>query len=605
MALAAWTLDTTFDETHHIEYARRIVDGKVPARSEGWYNSKTPALIPGVWAERLAIGAGVSHPKRLQTITRLTAALYFVALLFIVFFFTRRFAGPQAAWLAVLCCSLEPNLIAHAALNTVDVAFAAASLLALWAIAAFGRQAGWLTALGLGGALGLAFTVKFTGLFLVPLAASLPFWRKDGCWPTLREGLQRAGWLGLALLVSMLVISAAYGFHEFGTPLAEYPFVTAPFRLLASWLGWLPLPLPQPFLLGVDMVASHEREAQNVIIFDRSFEHGVWYYFVALWFFKTPIALMALALAGLWAGWRSHAFRQPGLTAVLFQWALYFAYFSFVFRGQLGYRYILMLVPMTFLLLAVGMNDWWTRSRGAYVAATVAVLSLAELIPYYGHTLAFSNSFLLPKKDAYRVLADSNLYWNEYETQLAGLLAARGARGVINPFHILPGTNAIDGFHLSVLWTYQHKWARDNLQTTGHVKHVVFLFDVSEQDFARFLDQTRRFAPSAHAADCTEPGRSSMLVVSSRNEGWAQLCASAPGLADVSFRAVAGRAWVGHVGDDGRCDIVLVRMGQEIWFRLEPGRHGLCVGTDGGPLTGSWEVRRGTAAFHETRPSGR
>ena len=212
MTLAAWNLDSTLDEPFHLDYAHKIVDDQVPGR-EGIYNSKTPALLPSVLAQKLAVRAGVTLPKPQEIVARLTTALYFVALLVVVFFFTRRFAGSPAAWIAVLCCSLEPNLVAHASLSTVDVAFALANLLALWTIVIFARQADWKTTLWLGLALGLAFTVKFTGLYLVPAVVSLPFWKKDGNWPTAREWLRRAGWLSLAVLVSMLLISASYYFR--------------------------------------------------------------------------------------------------------------------------------------------------------------------------------------------------------------------------------------------------------------------------------------------------------------------------------------------------------------------------------------------------------
>jgi hypothetical protein len=601
ITLAAWNLDSTIDEAFHLDYPRKIIDDQLPDRN-GIYNSKTPALLPSAWAERLAIGAGVTAPKSLEIITRLTSALYFLALLVAVFHFARRFAGAQAGWIAVLCCSLEPSLIAHASLNTVDVAFALANLLALWAMVSFARRADWRTALSMGAALGLAFTVKFTGLYLVPAVLSLPFWKQDGQWPAARERARRAGWVALAVLVSMLVISASYYFRGFGQPLAEYPFVTRPFQLLASSLGWLRLPLPQAFLLGVDMSVAYEREAYNVILFDRRFEYGVWYYFAVLWFFKTPIAIMAASIAGLWAGWRSRAFRQPGMGLLFFQWALYCAYFSFFFQAQLGYRFVLMLVPMTCLFLAVGLKDWWTRPKGAYAAIGVAALSLAELMPYHGHTLAFSNSFLLPKKDAYRVLADSNLYWNEYYSQIPLLLLEHGMQAPINPVHILPGKNAFDSLELSGVFSkeLQHRWVRENLQTSSHVKHGIFVYDVSERDFSRFLDENRRYPPSGAAARCEGAGHASMQIVA-QSEGSMLLCANAAALSDVSLNLWSGTAKVGHADRDGRCLGNALAAGHELWFRLEPGRHLLCLSTSG-KLAGRWDVRRGTASFRLTVP---
>jgi hypothetical protein len=599
MTVAAWTQDATWDEAFHIDYARLIV-ADAPLTREGIFSSKTPALVPSVWAGNLAIRAGVPVSKQLQAITRLTTALYFVGLLLAVFFFVRWLAGPQAGWIAVLCCALEPSLVAHASLNTVDVAFALANLLALWAMLAFARHADWKTAAWLGLALGFAFTVKFTGLYLVPAVLSLPFWKRDGVWPARREWLRRAGWLSLALLLSMLTISAAYHFRDFGRPLSEHAFVTRPFQALSAWLGWLRLPLPEQYLLGADMVAGQERADEfRVILFDRVYEAGVWYYFAALWLFKTPIALMVATLAGAWIGWRSGALRQPGMTLLFFQSALYLTYFSFFFRAQLGYRFVLMLVPITFVFLAVGLKDWWSRPKGAYAAAALALFSLAEVAPYFGHALAFSNSFLLPKKDAYRVLADSNLYWGEYHAQIPVLLHQHGTRAIVNPSHILPGKNAIDSLELSgVRWSpLRHKWARENLQTSGHVEHVIFLYDVTQRDFGRFLDETRRRAPSGELSGCTGPGAASIRV-HGREAGVSQICVNAEELTDIALAVQSGTAHVVHAGRDDPCNVYTdaVEPGQELWLRLEPGTHRICVASYA-EVSGIWTVRRGAATF--------
>ena len=599
ITVAAWTQDPTWDEAFHIDYARLLV-ADAPLTREGIFSSKTPALVPSVWAGNLAIRAGVPVSKTLQAVTRLTTSLYFVGLLAAVFFFARWLAGPQAGWIAVLCCSLEPNLVAHASLNTVDVAFALANLLALWAMLAFARQADWKTSTWLGLALGFAFTVKFTGLYLVPAALSLPFWKKDGAWPTRRECLRRAGWVSLAVLLSMLAISAAYHFRDFGRPLSAYTFVTRPFQALSASLGWLRLPLPEQYLLGADMVAGQERADEfRVILFDRVYETGVWYYFAVLWLFKTPIVLMLASLAGAWMGWRSGALRQPGMTLLFFQWTLYLAYFSFFFRAQLGYRFVLMLVPITFVFLAVGLKGWWTKPKGAYAALAVAVLSLVELAPYFGHALAFSNSLLLPKKDAYRVLADSNLYWGEYQAQIPVLLHQHGTRATINPSHILPGKNAIDSLELSgVRWTpLRHKWARENLETSGHIKHVIFLYDVTELDFGRFLDQERRRARSGSSSGCTGPASGSVRI-QGHEAGVTQVCVNAGELTDVALAVQSGTVHVVHAGRDERCAVYTdaVEAGQQLWFRLEPGTHRICVAAHG-EVNGVWSVRRGAATF--------
>jgi hypothetical protein len=168
---------------------------------------------------------------------------------------------------------------------------------------------------------------------------------------------------------------------------------------------------------------------------------------------------------------------------------VYFAYFSFMFRAQLGYRYLFMLLPMTYALAAIGTQEWWFRRRGVAIAFGIAGLALIELTPYFGHPIAFTNAVVLQKRNAFRYLADSNLYWNEYEAQAGELARNAGISGPLNPPQIVPGVNIIDANALSgVYWNFdQYRWVRDNLQTTGHIRHVLFVYDVSDADYARFL----------------------------------------------------------------------------------------------------------------------
>src|SRR5262249_47323546 len=91
-------------------------------------------------------------------------------------------------------------------------------------------------------------------------------------------------------------------------------------------------------------------------------------------------------------------FRHRGMYLLYLQWILYFFYFSFVFHAQLGYRYCLMLLPLAYLFIAVVGKDWWNKPKGMYAVLAVALVSFVEIIPYWGHPIAFSNSLVLPKR---------------------------------------------------------------------------------------------------------------------------------------------------------------------------------------------------------------
>jgi hypothetical protein len=283
---------------------------------------------------------------------------------------------------------------------------------------------------------------------------------------------------------------------------------------------------------------------------------------------------------------------------VLFQWVLFFSYFSFVFRAQLGYRYLFMLLPVTYALAAVGAKNWWGRPKGRQAAIGLTALSLLELAPYAGHALAFSNSFVLPKREAYRYLADSNLYWNEYNMQMNDLVRKEGFDAVINPPHIVAGTNVFDANTLSgVLFNFdQHRWVRDHLRPSRHIRHVLFVYDVSGADFARFLDEKRRFGPASLVMDCEGEGGVS-ATVSGGSPDLQVFCVDASDESDVTFAVLDGKGRAGVLGPDAQCAAAHpVSQGHEAWFRLAPGRHFLCVMPED-RATGRWHVRRGNASI--------
>jgi hypothetical protein len=596
VGIAAWEQDWTFDEPAHLEYARQIV-ARRPGPRSSVFNSKTPAMLPNALLETAARGAGVSDPASLKFVARLPSIAVFPALLVAVFFFTRGRSTTLAAWVAVLACALDPSLLAHSGLTCVDAIFALASFLALWAMIVFARRGDRSAAILLGLALGFSVTVKFTGLYLVPAFLALPFLGGDAGRPRGREVLRRFGWLTLAALLACLVVSAAYFFHDFAKPLSRFRFETAIFRSAAQAFGWLRLPLPGEFLTGIDMVAHLERGKFNVVILDRWYDDGVWYYFFVLGLLKTPLALLLGCGVALWLGLRSGAYRQPGLGLALFQSSLYLVYFSFVFRGQIGYRYVLMLLPVIYACAAIGARRTLERPGAGYAVLALAAFALLELWPFFGHPLAFTNAFVLPKRNAYRYLADSNLYWNEYHDRMPALVREAGLRAAINPVHVLPGPVVFDANTLSgVLWNFeQHRWVRRHLTTTGHLRHVLFVYDVSEDDFGRFLQANRTRTPPPTAPPCSGTATRSAGTSSATPLGRV-LCVEARETSDVSLSALSGSARVGFVGADGRCGTEFVPSPHEVWYRLQTGRHVICL-AEPDRFSGRWDVRRGSAAF--------
>ncbi len=108
----------------------------------------------------------------------------------------------------------------------------------------------------------------------------------------------------------IVVMNLVYSFDRTFMPLDKYNVQTTQFALLkkAPIIGRLPVPVPYPFLQGLDLTKESEEtgrtygdiyllgELRNPLTPDfRPFKS----YFVVAWFYKEPIALQILFIWGL------------------------------------------------------------------------------------------------------------------------------------------------------------------------------------------------------------------------------------------------------------------------------------------------------------------
>jgi hypothetical protein len=377
-------------------------------------------------------------------------------------------------------------------------------------------------------------------------------------------------------------------------------------RLATLWPA-LRLPLPADFLTGFDICMAHERgRAWSVLILGRSFPDGVWWYFAVSWLLKTPLALLLALGIGLAGARRAGRAADPAFVGLLLNLGLHLAYFSFLFRAQIGYRYVLMAVPLVTLLAAAG---WAARPLARARLAAAAALALVagiETAPYLGNSLAFTNALVQPKREAWRFLTNSSLDWGQNDEKVAAWVAARRFAPVhVEPTHLRPGVNVIG---LNV-WAgagqaRQHAWLRANLRPAGHFRHTVLWVTLDEAGYQRFLDEDRRLAPDpADTALCADDRTLGPIDV--RDAGrfpeskepspvWI-LCVRASARVDLGFFVDAGGPLFGRPWWLPR-DWDRLRPGEQAWYRLEPGLHALAV-TRLGQYSGRFELRGGAATL--------
>jgi hypothetical protein len=84
-----------------------------------------------------------------------------------------------------------------------------------------------------------------------------------------------------------------------------------------------------------------------VVLLDRWYPRGVWYYFLVVWLLKEPVLLLAAQVYGLGRTAATRAlWTDPTLAFLAASLGLNLAYFSFFFATQVGFRFVLMCLPI-------------------------------------------------------------------------------------------------------------------------------------------------------------------------------------------------------------------------------------------------------------------
>jgi 4-amino-4-deoxy-L-arabinose transferase-like glycosyltransferase len=502
-------MTVTADEPRHLLYGQQIL----ALDSTRFDDSKMPVTafnaLPGALAAGLPPGPLTSFLGRLETGRYLTVFFSLLVAL-CVFAWTRDLYGTSAGLLALTLYTFDPNLLAHSQLITTDLYAVGTLTVALYVFWRFLRVGGWKLAVASALLLGLAQIAKYTAIALFPLLAVIAVafhageLRRD-----LRErrlhALRRRAivFSGVALVfvaLSLIVVNLGFLFNQTLMPLDQYQFHSNVFRSIqssAGILGELPLPIPHPFLEGLDMVMEHERTGSSygrIYLFGelRQGEGFPGYYFYAS-LYKVPIATqLVLLAAGVAYVARRRRFNLLRDEVVLLLPVLFFVlYFNFFYRAQIGIRYFLVVFPLLYIfsgtLLAKGVRV--TRSTAVALSVAVAGLMLSVL-SYYPHFLPYFNELVWNRTRAYTVLADSNIDWGQNGWYVAQYHATHPG-AVDEPDRPVAGTvlvrvNALTGVTGD---PDKFRWLRTQFTPVDHVGYATLVYEIAETDLKRIGDR--------------------------------------------------------------------------------------------------------------------
>lgn len=378
-----------------------------------------------------------NNAERMLMEGRMAAALFSVALLFVLWRAASTMFGLRAALFASVLLVLEPNLLAHGASVTTDLAVATGFFAAVFGLYQYfqGPNAG--RAALVGGAMGAALSSKFSGLLLIPVLMALTcaemYWRLIAAPPrrSLRP-LRAAAHLAIACAMAGLLIWALYGFRFAVRPRSGYfagwervlhenqqttPIFKAekPTALFAGSRVTAKLRkfrvLPEPYLEGTDRVLESSAGGRRMFLFGRTYENGRWFYFPLVLSVKLTVPLLLLVCAACCSKplWRQHGRELVYLSVP----PLAFLLFSMQSVTNIGVRHVLPVFP--FLLVMGGAEASWLASSRKLLPLALLLVTwhVGTSLHAFPNYLSYANEVFGGPSAAYKWVSDSNVDWGQ------------------------------------------------------------------------------------------------------------------------------------------------------------------------------------------------
>ncbi len=360
---------------------------------------KLPPADDPIWLERDGtqlpqdfVWANTAPPLRMVFLARFPVLLASLLLGALVFRWAAQRSGSGPALVALALYVFCPNILAHARVATTDLITTATFFGSAYAFYEATRRPTWSWRVLSGGLLGLALAAKFSAVFLLPVMAletAIAWWRnrqQSQVWRT--------------TLITLLVTVAGGAL----TVWAIYHFKIGPFD--ASGLS-----VPAPSYWG-EWQALNDYLAAPLpgYLFGEISTRGWWYYYPVTLALKSSLPELVLLVAALVLA----VLRRDGRKNRLLLLPPILLLASLLFSPHdLGYRYILPLVPFLFVasadVFAAARRPRWV-TIGAVALIGWQIVGTLQIYPYY---FAFFNEIAGGPERGRYLLSDSNLDWGQ------------------------------------------------------------------------------------------------------------------------------------------------------------------------------------------------
>jgi hypothetical protein len=385
-------------------------------------------MIGGAGGENAVGRALISEngPDRVMFWARLPFILLSAMLGLLIFLWGRKIAGDLAALAALFLYTLDPTILAHSFLVTMDVGLAFFTVLSLLALWRYCEHPGARRLVFCGLAMGAMLAAKFSAVFLLPVTAALLLAAVR--WPPQPVPDDRAQFLRL-YSPSGPDTSGASAVHGYAAAACAFLAMCLTATLVVQALYFSPGGL---FLYSTGVGRVNMDHAPDYLVFLAGrLQHSFAGYFAAAYLLKEPIASLVLVAVGLVALVRSRTISRLAKLFLLLPPAVLFAAHT-AWADNMGIRYLIPALPFAYLIGGLGAawliqrRSWWTRS----LAVVLAVWTAAAAMGIYPDHLAYFNEAACLPGNLDRVgidggtrcgpqwLDDSNVDWGQGLKQL-------------------------------------------------------------------------------------------------------------------------------------------------------------------------------------------
>jgi hypothetical protein len=345
----------------------------------------------------------------------------------------RELYGEWSGITAVVLWCFCPNVLAWGATICPDAAAAAVGVTANYSFWRWLKAPDWTKATIAGVLLGVVQLTKMTWIILFavwPLIWLLWNWP-----PISRDGLRRFAQLAVVLALGLYVLNLGYLLDGTFKLLGDYTFASHTLagpdslanqghggnRFVGTWLGLLPIPLPEAYVAGMDLQKLDFELGKPSYLCGEWRNHGWWYYYLVCVALKVPLGtcLLGLLAVGITvSGWKQKASdgraQQPSAMwrdemMLLLPAAVVFILVSLETGFSRHFRYVLPCFPFVYIWISkvaqVGRLKW-------LMAAALAWSVVSSLL-VYPHSMSYFNELAGGPTGGHRYLLDANIDWGQ------------------------------------------------------------------------------------------------------------------------------------------------------------------------------------------------